>query len=119
MPDRRNILRAQKFRERIELYLRGSDLDVTIPPPHRGRDKSEAGDVFGLAGWSVIVRADYAHDWSGELDAARRAAEQDGRPLAAVVGYRTGDRLASEQYVTMTLADFTEILRKAEGVPVS
>lgn len=117
MPDRRNILRAQRFRERIELYLRGSDLDVAVPAPHRGRDKSEAGDVFGLEAWTVLVRADYSHDVSGELDAARDAAVRDGKPYAAVIGFRSGARLVGEQYVSMSLAAFAAVLSKTEGRP--
>lgn len=114
MADRRNVIRAQHYRERVELFLTGSDLDVTIPPPHRGRGRAEAGDVFGLDSWSVLVQSDYRHDWGPELDAAQR----DGREHAAVIGYRTGQRLASEQFVTMTLADFAAVLRKTEGAKV-
>ncbi len=110
MPDRRNIVRAQRFRERIELYLNSSDLDVTIPQPHKGRDKSQAGDVHGLRAWTVLVRSDFSHDWSGDLDKAREAARRDGKPLSAVIGFRTGDRKVSEQYVMLDLQTFAAVL---------
>lgn len=117
------LLRAARFRERVESYLVAAGVPIRVRPP-RARISAAFGpdmelsesDVKGLRNWSVALHSDAKHDWSTELERALRMAEHDGRPHAAFIGYRVGGRVASEQYVCMPLRDFAHILKlDAEG----
>ena len=118
-----NLLRAQRFRERIETYMQAAGVPIKVRPP-RARISEAFGpdmelsesDVKGLTSWSIALHSDAAHNWSTEMERAERKAEQDGRPYAAVVGYRSGNRRVGEQYVMLSLATFAHILKlDAEG----
>ena len=74
----------------------------------------EAGDMFGLDGWTLKVKNQVTIDLSGSLNLARTEAARSGTDKYAVIQSRR-DYLTGESYVTMPLSVFASMVRDSQN----
>jgi hypothetical protein len=96
-------------------FLQGERFDVSAKRRHARLsdslgDDTLAPDVHGLPGVHLAVTSRLRHRLSTDLDAARRAADLNGTPVAAVLQWRA-QRPIADSYVLVTLADFAKLVR--------
>ncbi|KZE41588.1 hypothetical protein [Microbacterium sp. T32] len=96
-------------------YLRAEGFDVSAKRHHARlsdalADDMLAPDVEGIPGVHLAVTSRLRHRLSGDLDAARRAADINGTSVAAVLQWRA-ERPIADAYVLVSLADFARLVR--------
>lgn len=127
--DRGHRHRARKFAEQVTWFLNGMGLPVTSREDSAATriklseavldedwkpQADDGGTIVGLQHWSITTKADFSHDWSGNLNLAER--RKGSKDWAAVVGYRRSPALAGEQWVMISLETFAQVLRVTEGL---
>lgn len=110
---RSNKHRGLAFLNSTLLYLHRCGQSEARPVQHP-RKLSEAlftdpGDIDGVHGWALTVRAGRENDLSGQLALAQDSAEMSGKPFAASIRSRRGYEVR-DSYVVMTLETFGRIL---------
>lgn len=109
---------AATFRRLIELMLKSEGLPVEARPAHRrtlaDAMTGEQSHIRGLSRWAVVTNTQTQRDLSGQLDLARRYAEDDGKDFAAAIFHRPG-RDTIESYVLVTFSDWVQLVKELEA----
>jgi hypothetical protein len=110
--DRRgNRWRSHAYQAEVSLFLR--DWGFLDARPSR---RDDPGDLAGVPGCVLTVRAPERVELSASLDAVVRAAQASHRATGAAILARRG-RPVDESYVVLQLSDFADMAARCAGQP--
>jgi hypothetical protein len=109
---RGNRWRSHAYQAEVCLFLRDwGFLDA------RTSRRQEPGDLAGVPGYVLTVRAPEKVDLSSSLDAVVQAAAQAPHSATGAAVFARRGRPVDESYVVIQLSDFADLMARCDGQP--
>jgi hypothetical protein len=114
---RSNRSRSHHLTNEVIIYLRDAGFGLAhrraerLRLPEAVRIAANHGDVMGIPGWTIAVRAHQNLDLSGSATEVAQEAARAGRELYVSIQPRKGHPL-DEAYATMPLHVFVKVLQR-------
>ena len=109
--------KGSAFEREVVAYLRDNGFPYCERHYGAGRP-DDVGDIDGIPGWTVEVKAHKTMDLAGWIDEAE-AERQHGRQRFAAVVAKRRNRPTADAYVVMSLSTFAELLADDPPTPTN
>ena len=112
-----NLGRSLRFRESVSLLLRAEGISNAVAPMHRSlasafNPENPSSDILGIPNFSILTRSEVARDLSGGLNAAIRAAADDGSRF----GFQVWERHSYATKDAFVVTDLDTLARLVKAV---